>query len=317
MKKNSFIYGLLMLILIMIFSSCNNGPQKKEVYLILKTLNSPFFTMIEKGAQENINKEKYELIIRAGRSETDIDFQIRTLKLISENENLMNIAGVIITPSSSDKELLPYIKKLIDSKVPVIIVDTKVNKEALTSIGINELPYIGSSNFDGGRQAGAFVCTLLPNTDIKSILILNGVDGQESAVQRRNGFVSVIDSVFKNKKIEITHRTANWNRLQANNIVSAFLAQGKYFNIIFAANDEMALGAIRALENKTGEQKKPVIIGFDAIDEAKENILQRKGLTATIEQMPYDMGKTAVFEIQNGTASSKIESKFIPTRVIK
>lgn len=281
---------LLLAGVILLFLSCNPS-NKKDVYILLKTTNNPFFTDILEGATNKV-ANNYDLIPKSGKREDDIESQLQALQLIVDESksNPTDIAGVIITPTSSKGELVPFIKQLIDKKIPVIIVDTKIEPEYLKKYGIDSLPFIASSNIEGGRQAGTLILNSTNVTAGGDILILNGVDGQENAGVRNRGFHEVSDT--SSKKPTLTERTANWNRGEALNITSSLLSSGKRFQAVFAANDEMALGALQAITNGNITPK-PIIVGFDATDEAKKSV-KNGGITATIAQSPKQMGEESI-----------------------
>lgn len=270
----------------------------------MKTLNNPFFVDIEKGVTENVPKG-YSIITRAGSKESDVASQIQTLQSIIDefaDESKKDISGVIITPTSSKNELIPYLKQIKEKGIPIIIVDTKIETAFTAPGGLDSLPYIGSSNYEGGKQAARFISDKLPNGG--NILILKGVEGQESAEQRNLGFTNVINDSIPNLKYTV--RVANWNRGQALTIVSSFYSSGKNFDAIFGANDEMALGALQALKNE-GIKNLPVIVGFDATEEARKSVKEDNGLTATIAQDPFFMGSKAISLVAEMNQGKKVE----------
>ena len=89
----------------------------------------------------------------------------------------------------------------------------------------------------------------------------------------------------------IIEKTANWDRRQARTTVEALYASGQRFDGVFAANDEMALGALEGWQI-SGSDMKPVIVGFDAIKDALKQINDGQ-LYASIAQDPAKMGKSA------------------------
>jgi ribose transport system substrate-binding protein len=311
--KKIFILLFIGLLIYFFFESCNS--KKKDIYLIVKTTNNTFFTEIINGAEE-ANKKEFDIMIKSGQREDDVQSQIKYLQIIINEAKVRadDIYGVIITPTSSKGELVPYLKQLIQFNIPIIIVDTKIESKFLNDAGIDSLPFIVSSNLKGGNQAAEAIIKTLPSSKKSNLLILNGVNGQETAEARNLGFYDVIN---KNPDLNfnIVERTANWNRFESMKIVSTLLSSGQKFDAIFAANDEMALGAIEAYEN-SAKYKLPIIIGFDAIPEAVLSIKNNK-LYGTIEQNPFLMGKTSInmlTEFRNNKL--KIYTNFIPTNLI-
>ena len=130
--------------------STTGTPGKPRVALVLKTLNSPFFIDMQKGAEEAAKKLNVTLVVQAADREIDVERQMQII------ENLMQtgVNALAVTPSGS-REVVPAIKKANDAKIPVVIVDTKVDPAAATEAGIKTVSFVGSDNFEGGRVAAS------------------------------------------------------------------------------------------------------------------------------------------------------------------
>ena len=137
-------------------------------------------------------------------------------------------------------------------------------------------------------MAGEFLKSICPAGN--PVLQIEGQPGASAAIDRKAGF----EEAFGAANIQQS-TAANWNREMALDLVNAFIAaQGNPEGIcVFAANDNMALGAVEAIKaSPSTKLEKSVVVGFDAIDDAIESI--NKGeLTATIAQQPYEIGKKA------------------------
>jgi len=290
---------------------CNNKTEKPRVYVLLKNIKNPFFDKIEKGIKST--NEDVQIIIKSGKNESDIAAQVEYLHYIAndlEVNKKEKIWGVIITPTSSGKDLIQYIRKIREYKIPVILVDTKIDSNQLKENNLLDIPFIGSSNEKGGEQAATLLLDTLSSNS--KILILNGVASQETAFQRNKGFHNVIDK----ESIVITERIGNWSFDEAFKIVSSLITSGNSYDAIFAANDMMALGALQAY--KIYNKKIPIIIGFDAIDDAVKSINNGE-LYATIAQDPFQMGKKAIELVNVLNSNQKLDTLnyYIETKVIK
>lgn len=292
---------------------CHSQQQKKKtVYLILKSLGNPFFKDIQTGA-ESACDSSIDLQVRSGKDESDVAGQDQILNSILDASSKEDISGVILTPSSSGEELISSIKQLRKKGIPVILVDTKIDSSVLAKNGIEPLPFITSSNMDGGKQAAEYIVSLLAKGKT-SILLLGGVESQETANQRKDGFENYLKT--QPVKYNIQYREAKWNRIEAQTITASFYSAGTKFDAIFGANDEMALGALQATMNKNISPK-PIIVGFDAIDEAR-NSIKGKGLSGTIAQNPKEMGNKSIQLLKALWNKESIETNnFIATQLIK
>jgi ABC-type sugar transport system substrate-binding protein len=298
MRKLSLI-ALLLLSIGSLF--CRPVEETKEAdiaLLLLKTEDNPFFQEIRKGVTDQWNKGQGlpKLYIRAGAKEGDVNTQRRILdefyNQFTRDRKTPILKGIILTPSGSSNELTGQIKRLKDAGVPIILVDTKISADALRAAGTTYDVFIGSDNMSGGMEAAKIVKEHLPRGG--KVLVLNGVDGQETAAARRDGFFQQIASFEKDGvKFGTVERTCNWRRTEARTTVASFLGMGEMFDGMFAANDEMALGALEALRQYPETKRPAVVVGFDAIDEALKAVDEER-LTATLAQDPYGMGVRAV-----------------------
>ena len=271
----------------LVFSSCNRGAQTENgqptVALVLKTLNNPFFIDMERGAREAADRLGINLIVQAADRELDVERQMQ----ICENLIQRNVDVLCVTPSGT-REIIPAILKANASDIPVIIVDTQADLEALAQAGGKTATFIGSDNYDGGKIAGQFLAEHLNGQG--KVAILEGIPGHETADSRKQGFLDAIES---RPGIElVTSQPANWERDQGYNVFQNMLQAHPDLNGLFAASDLMALGAMEAIAaaGKTGQI---TIVGFDALDEAREAI-ENETMAGTIAQHPDEMGKTAI-----------------------
>ena len=285
MKKILLI--LFTLGMLCIPTACNRGKQsddgKPTVALVLKTLNNPYFIDMEKGAQEAADRLGINLIVQAADRELDVERQMQ----ICENLIQRKVDVLCVTPSGT-REIIPAIIKANASDIPVIIVDTQADLEALAQAGGKTASFIGSDNYEGGRLAGLFLTEKLGGKG--KVAILEGIPGHETADSRRKGF---LDSIALSPGIEVvTSQPANWERDQGFNVFQNMLQAHAGINGLFAASDLMALGAMEAIA-AAGKTGKITIVGFDALDEAKQAI-KNGTMAGTIAQHPDDMGKAAV-----------------------
>jgi ribose transport system substrate-binding protein len=128
-------------------------PEAPRVALVLKTLNSPFFIDMEKGAQEAAKRLGVNLTVQAAEREVDVDKQMQ----IIENLIQTGIKVLLVTPSGS-KEIAPAIAKANKAGIRVVVVDTRVDPQAAKDAGITIDSYIGSDNYEGGRWPAAISC---------------------------------------------------------------------------------------------------------------------------------------------------------------
>lgn len=267
--------------------SCNRaapeGGDRRNVALVLKTLNHPFFVDMRRGAQEAADRLGVQLQVQAAEREIDVEKQMQ----IVENLIQTGVDALCITPSGS-REIVSALVKARDAKIPIIVVDTRVDAKAAADAGVHPETFVGSDNYAGGRLAGEYVVTATGGK--ARVGILEGIPGHETGDSRLRGFR---EAVAASPGITIVaSQPANWERDQGFNVFQNMLQAHADIDTVFAASDLMALGAIEAIAaaGKTGTIR---VVGFDALDDAKKAIAAGT-MQASVAQFPYEMGKAAV-----------------------
>ncbi|MBQ6928943.1 MAG: substrate-binding domain-containing protein, partial [Oscillospiraceae bacterium] len=135
---------------------------------------------------------------------------------------------------------------------------------------------------------------------------LEGIPGASAAIDRSAGFHNIADT----KLDVVAKQTANFDRTQGMSVMENILQANGDIQAVFAANDEMALGAVEAI---SGAGKKVMVMGFDATDDAIEAIKAGR-MAGTIAQQPALIGSTAVENAVKLIGGESI-AKIIPVEV--
>jgi ribose transport system substrate-binding protein len=285
MKKTA---ALALLTAVAASASCNREAPaatggKPTVALVLKTLNHPFFVDMRRGAQEAADRLGVNLQVQAAEREIDVEKQMQ----IVENMIQTGIQALVITPSGS-REIVSALVKAKNAKVPIVIVDTRVDAKAAADAGVKTETFVGSDNYAGGKLAGEY---LVKVTGGKAhVGILEGIPGHETGDSRLRGFRDALKDAAG--VTIVASQPANWERDQGFNVFQNMLQAHPDIDSVFACSDLMALGAVEAIRaaGKTGTIK---VIGFDALDDAKKAIAAGT-MEASVAQFPSEMGKAAV-----------------------
>jgi simple sugar transport system substrate-binding protein len=192
------------------------------------------------------------------------------------------------------------------AKIPVILTDRSVSVSD-QSLYVTQ---IGSDFVEEGRKAGRWLLELAKKTPERSfnIVELQGTVGSGPAIDRKAGFEEVIKA---NPRLKIIRtQTADFTRAKGKEVMEAFLkAQGKSINVLYAHNDDMAIGAIQAIEEAGLKPAKDIIIiSIDGVKGAFEAMLAGK-LNVTIECSPL-LGPQLM-----AAARDVVAGKQIPRRI--
>ncbi len=194
-----------------------------------------------------------ELLIADGRSDPALQ--------ASQVEDLVARGVDVLIVSPADAEaLVPSVERAMDAGIEVIAADREVGVEVLT--------YIGSDNVEAGRVAGENVVDILGGEG--AVLEIQGSLGASPTIDRHEGFLSAIEGTG----VELLGSpNGDYNRATALKVMEDYLQRfgpGE-IDAIFTHDDEMALGALQAIE-EAGREDEIFIQGIDGMQEALEAI---------------------------------------------
>ncbi|HOJ60991.1 MAG TPA: sugar ABC transporter substrate-binding protein [bacterium] len=279
------------------------GSAKPRIGFVMKVLNNPFFIRMEEGARQAARELNVDLIVQAADREIDVDRQMQIIENLIETQ----VDALCVTPSGS-REVVAAIAKANQAGIPVLIVDTKVDEPTAREMHVQYATFIGSDNYQGGLLAGLYFAHKF--TQPASLAILEGIPGHETHDSRLKGFLDAIQGAPH--LTVVASQPANTERDQGYNVCQNILQSHPDIQGLFATNDMMALGAVEAIA-AAGRKGQVAIVGFDAIDEARQAI--RDGIMAgSVAQFPDEMGRVAV---ENAVKVSRGESipETIPVKI--
>ena len=168
------------------------------------------------------------------------------------------------------------------AKIPVILSDRAVNEKD-DSLWVS---FMGSDFVEEGRRAGRWLVEKMKGTTTPvNIVELQGTVGSAPAIDRKKGFEEIIKADPKFKIIR--SQTGDFTRAKGKEVMEAFLkAEGNKINVLYAHNDDMAIGAIQAIEEAGLKPAKDItIISIDAVKGAFEAMIAGK-LNVSVECSP-------------------------------
>lgn len=169
------------------------------------------------------------------------------------------------------------------AKIPVILTDRSV-KVSDPSLYVS---FIGSDFVEEGRRAARWLVEHQKKNPNRSynVVELQGTVGSAPAIDRKAGFAEVIKD---NPKLKIIRsQTGDFTRAKGKEVMEAFLkSDRKNINVLYAHNDDMAIGAIQAIEEAGLKPGKDIlVVSIDGVRGAFEAMLQGK-LNVTVECNP-------------------------------
>jgi ribose transport system substrate-binding protein len=262
---------------------------KMTIGLSISTLNNPFFVTLKEGAEKAAKEAGADIVV--------VDAQNDTAKQISGIEDLIQkkVNLILINPTDSDA-VVTAVQSANKANIPVITVDRAAN-------GGQVVTHIASDNVKGGKMAGDFILKTLG--DKGNIVELQGIAGTSAARDRGKGFHDAVDG--KSGVKVVASQPADFDRAKGLSVMENILQGNKDIQAVFAHNDEMALGALQAIQ---ASGKNIAVVGFDATDDAVKAVNEGK-MVATVAQKPGLIGETAVKTALKVLKGEQVD-KFIP-----
>jgi galactofuranose transport system substrate-binding protein len=204
----------------------------------------------------------------------------------------------------------PVLREAQAARIPVILTDRIVDVKD-TSLWAT---FIGSDFVEEGRRAARWLVDFGPVKELAArgavnVVELQGTVGSAPAIDRKRGFGEVLDD-HPSFKI-IRSQTGDFTRAKGKEVMEAFLkSDGKNINVLFAHNDDMAIGAIQAIEEAGLKPGKDIyIVSIDGVKGAFEAMMAGK-LNCTVECSPL-LGPQLMSAVKDLVAG-----KTLPKRIL-
>ncbi|MEV5888430.1 substrate-binding domain-containing protein [Nonomuraea fuscirosea] len=239
----------------------------------VSTLNNPYFVQLRDGAQAQATKLGAELTVTDAQN--DASQQVNQV----QNFTSQNMKAVIINPVDSDAAA-PAVKAAERVRIPVVAADRGVN-------GAEVAQTVASDNVAGGKLAAQELAKQLGEKG--TVVVLQGTPGTSASRDRGQGFTEGI-AAYPGIKI-VAKQPADFDRTKGLDVMTNLIQSHPDVTGVFAENDEMALGAIKALGAKAGQQVK--VIGFDGTPDGIAAV-QAGTMAASVAQQPRLLGQEAV-----------------------
>lgn len=256
------------------------------IALAVSTLDNPFFVTLKDGAQKKADELGYKLVV--------LDSQNDPAKELANVEDLTVRGAKVLLINPTDSEAVSNAVAIANrNNIPVITLDRGAAKGKVVS-------HIASDNVAGGKMAGDFIAQKLG--DGAKVIQLEGIAGTSAARERGEGFKQAIEA---HKFNVLASQPADFDRTKGLNVTENLLASKADVQAIFAQNDEMALGALRAIK---AANKKVIVVGFDGTEDGVKAVKSGK-LAATVAQQPDLIGSLGVVTADKILKGEKVEAK--------
>jgi ABC-type sugar transport system substrate-binding protein len=297
-----------------LLAACSGGAEKpaadanapKKIVLGFSQIGaeSEWRTANTKSVQEAAAEAGIEL--KFSDAQQKQENQIKALRsFIAQRVDVIAFSPVVETGWET------VLREAKNANIPVILTDRAVD---VTDPSLY-LSLIGSDFVEEGRKAGRWLTEYYATgagKDAKgdvNIVELQGTVGSAPANDRKKGFAEIIAAEPRFKVIR--SQTGDFTRAKGKEVMEAFLkAEGKKINVLFAHNDDMAIGAIQAIEEAGfAPGKDIIIISIDGVKGAFEAMMAGK-LNVTVECSPL-LGPQLMAAVKDVAAGKTIEKRIV------
>ncbi|MFJ9624248.1 substrate-binding domain-containing protein [Streptomyces sp. NPDC101181] len=275
-------------------SGSSGGTTK--VGMSLSTLNNPFFVQMRQGAEAEAKKAGVELTVTDAQN--DASQQANQL----QNFTSSGVSSIIVNPVDSDA-VGPGVRSANKADIPVVAADRGVNKADTATL-------VASDNVAGGKLAADALADKLGGEG--SIVILQGTAGTSASRERGAGFAEGLKA-YPGIKV-VAEQPADFDRTKGLDVMTNLIQSHPGITGVFAENDEMALGAAKALGSRAG--KSVAVVGFDGTPDGLKAV-EAGTLYASVAQQPAELGRIAVRNAVKAAKDEKVESTVkVPVKVV-
>ncbi|MFE3688729.1 substrate-binding domain-containing protein [Streptomyces sp. NPDC059095] len=274
----------------------SSGSAKPKLGMSLSTLNNPFFVQMKAGAQAEAKAEGIDLTVTDAQN--DASQQANQI----QNFTGSGMKSIIVNPVDSDA-VGPAVRGANKADIPVIAADRGVNKAETATL-------VASDNAAGGRLAARTLAEKLGGKG--RIAVLQGTAGTSVSRERGAGFTEGLKAY---PGIEVVARQpADFDRTKGLDVMTNLLQSHPDVTGVFAENDEMALGAVKALGDRAGSAV--AVVGFDGTPDGVKAVAAGT-LYASVAQQPEELGRIAVRNAVLATRGKKPDSAVkVPVKVV-
>lgn len=221
-------------------------------------LNTPYRVALTTELQDfakAYGHENWEFIITDGKN--DPTTQINNVYDLIAAE----VDVIVMAPTQADP-LTPVCKEILDAGIPLVLVDRSINSDDFTA-------FVGGDNVEAGAVIGQWIVDTYGTEDDVYVFNMQGTLGSSANNDRQKGFTELVAN-YPNIKI-VSDVSADYKRDLAMSVMEDTLQAFDKIDVVYCGSDNMALGAIQAIE-AAGRAGEIAVWGTDGQKDAADKI---------------------------------------------
>jgi len=278
MNRRGFVAALALAALLAGCSGANKteagGNKQLVIGVSLLNVSNEFIVMLNQAMDKKASELGVKLIVN--------DAQRSAERQVQQVESFIaqRVDAIILNPCEVEASS-PAVDKALAAGIPIVNVNSETRSVPTA--------FVGSKDEEAGRLAMEYIAQRLAGKG--EIVMMHGFMGQAAQIKRDQGAREVL---AKNPGLKlIADQTAEWDRAKGVSLMENWIqSYGARINAVFAQNDEMAMGALLALE-QAKRKNKVIVVGVDAIADALAAVRDGR-LDATVFQDAKAQGAAAL-----------------------
>lgn len=278
------------------------AAEQKEYIFILKALSNPYWQALRDGAVETTEAAGIKATILSPTNDAAKEEHLALCETALQKKPAFLFIGPATTAIG-----LECMKRAQEKGIRVADIDATVTLAEATDAKTDMVFTTGADNSAIGEKVAEYVANHTPDKPHLKVLVIEGAIGSPPGMLRPEAFKKKLKELKPDTEI-VNSISGDWDRMKGMQIATDTLTRTPDLDVIFAANDMMAIGAAEAVK-LAGKTEQVMVIGVDGTPDARAAILNGT-MTASLTQLPYLIGKRAVemaFETEKGTLKNKAE----------
>ena len=278
-------------------SPAERGAKQPVVGVSLMNLSSEFIVMLDNALTERARELGVKLIIND--AQRNPERQVRQV----ESFIARGVDAIILNPCEVEASS-PAVDRAREAGVPIVNVNSETRSQPTA--------FVGSRDEESARLAMGYLAKRLGGKG--NALMMQGFMGQAAQIKRDRGAREVLAQYPEIKLL--ASQTAEWDRAKAMSLMENWIQSfGDKIDAVFAQNDEMAMGAVIALEQAKMKDR-VLVAGVDAIADALQAVKDGR-LDATVFQDARAQARAALDTVMKILRKQPYEREvYIPFRLV-
>ena len=265
-----------------------------QIAVIEKNLTNPIWIALQEGAEQAGADSGCEVTVLAPNTPESNEEQISLI----QQQIAKGVDALVVIPADGTG-IVPAIEEANAAGIPVINVDTKIDT---STCAVDT--FIAVENYTAGVEVAKALAEKMNGEG--DVIILEGKPGTQSSIDIVGGANDVFDE-YEGINV-VASQAADWNRTEGYTVTLNLLEANPDVTAIFAANDEMAMGALQAV-SQSGKEGEILIAGLNANPDAKEAV-DAGQLTMTYDKNGNLQGYSAIMAAVTKLNGETLESAY-------